>query len=159
MAFKFRDLMIDVLPKLDAGTAVALCPSPSGAQHQIYCQSPSYYCPAPSAGFRDGILHLCPVPSGVQAQAFCASPSAAPAAAQAACPAPSGALHICPAPSAVQQQAVAETAGFDDGSLAAMTALREQLQKALAQVEEREKALRAAAAAAGVPKSPETPES
>jgi hypothetical protein len=156
MAFKLKDLMVDVLP--GAGGAAgqnqqAQCPTPSIPQP---CPIPSLtqHCPVPS------IVH-CPAPSGFVG---CVSPSVP----QPLCPFPS--LHTqcpfpsinqaamaCPAPSITHANGLAafncpfpsltNTGGgaVNATQLSDLAILKQQLQQHLAQVEQQEQAAHAAA--------------
>lgn len=129
MAFKFKDLMIYVLPKAEAADA-SPCPAPSAGEEALYCAMPSLLCPLPSVP-AERMAGICIPPSATPLN-LCLAPSA-------------GQQDVgpqCVFPTAFAQQAQAQAAaGFDETSLEAMAALKAELQKALAQVEEHERAL------------------
>lgn len=136
MAFKLKDLMITLLPPAGAAevcpTASApearFCPTASatdprlctpGSVRVVYCPPgslPVLVLPAPAP--------LCPTASA----GFCPTASAEAAAEEAA------AEGVCPTASAPAESAL---------SLEGLAALKQQLQQALAQVEEQERALEA----------------
>lgn len=153
MAFKLKDLMVDVLPGAGAAQPPAQCPNPS----VVHCPMPSVtqHCPVPS------VIH-CPPPS---AQALCAAPSGAPQplcpfpSVQTQCPFPSvnAAAMACPSPSVTTTgQAMAFNCPFPSvtntgggapnaAQLADLATLKQNLQQALAQVEQHEQTVHAAA--------------
>ncbi len=128
MAFKLKDLMIDVLPGAQGAQAVnpaAQCPIPSAVTHL----AAGIVCPIPSAH-----TTLCPYPS-----------------AHYPCPIPSAqivAQGICPMFSAVQPSltcAAALAQPTDGTHMANLAILKQQLQQALDQVNQHEAAVHAAA--------------
>lgn len=141
MAFKLKDLMISLLPGPGAACPTAsapdaqLCPTasagrfcPAASVQVVFCPTvsapvfllpatPAQFCPTASAGLQ---LQFCPTAS---AGRFCPTASAE-AAAEPACPTASAPM---------------ESAAGAEG----LAALKQQLQQALAQVEEQERALAA----------------
>jgi hypothetical protein len=162
MAFKLKDLMVDLLPGAGAAgqnppgcpqASAVHCPLPSVTQH---CPMPSIvHCPAVSAAQAcvspSMVQPLCPFPSiGTQ----CISPSFQQAMA-AACLPPSN--DPCPWPSILAPNAMAQIAcpfpsltnpgagTVDATQLTNLATLKQQLQQHLAQVEQHEQAVHAAA--------------
>jgi hypothetical protein len=154
MAFKLKDLMVDLLP--GAGAAAGpnppgQCPSPS----VVHCAVPSVtqHCPVPSivhcgvsvvlaCAAPSVVQPLCPFPSvGTQ----CPSPSVHPAAM--ACPSPSVANPNAMAQVACPFPSLTNTGGAQPNAaqLADLATLKQQLQQQLAQVEQHEQAVHAAA--------------
>jgi len=148
MAFKFQDLMVNVLPGAGAAAAkgAAQCPVPSVTQH---CPVPSMvHCPAPSA------QPACAAPSAIQ-QPLCPFPSI-----NTQCPFPSMNEEMaCPSPSVTTQgQAMAFNCPFPSvttqgpptaDQTAQLDALRTQLKDHLAKVDAHEEHLKAG----GLPKT------
>jgi hypothetical protein len=138
MAFKLKDLIISLLPQPDAERA---CPTAS---------ADARFCPTASAGF-------CPTasagrcsPASVQV-VFCPTPSAPvlvmPATPFQFCPtASAGRGDFCPtasAEAAVEARPTASAPAESAAGLEGLTTLKQQLQQALAQVEEQERAMAA----------------
>jgi len=161
MAFKLKDLMVDVLP----GTGTA-----AGQNPPAQCPQPSVpHCPLPS------VVQHCPLPSIVHcAVSVAAAGCFAPSVQQPLCPFPSVqpcqfpsvnqmVAAQCPFPSvptqcqspSVNQMVAAQcpfpsvnnpgTGAPDASQLSDLATLRQQLQQALAQVDQHEQALHAAA--------------
>lgn len=155
MAFKLKDLMVDVLPGAGAAgqnqpaqcpsPSIPQCPMPSVTQHCpvpsiVHCQAPSGYvgcaahsvahplCPFPS------VQTQCPFPSLNQAMA-CPSPSITNANANAMAP------LACPFPSLTNTDAGQVNAS----QLSDLATLKQQLQQQLDQVTQHEAAVHAAA--------------
>jgi hypothetical protein len=139
MAFKLKDLIISLLPQAGAERA---CPTASAIDPR--------FCPTASADF-------CPTASAARVQVvFCPTASApvlvmpatpfqfCPTASAAFCPTASAALQFCPTASAAEAAEACPTASAPTESAAGregLAALKQQLQQALAQVEEQEKAM------------------
>lgn len=165
MAFKLKDLMVDLLPGAGAaGQNPAQCPAPSAVHcplFSIHCPMPSMHCPTPSV--------LPPCTAFTVAQQACVSPSVA----QPLCPFPSvgtqcpfpslqqaaacisPSVNPCNSPSMNAPAALAQVAcpfpsltnpgGTDAAQLTGLATLKEQLRAQLAQVEQHEQAVHAAA--------------
>jgi hypothetical protein len=127
MAFKLKDLMVDLLPGGGAGQNPAQCPKPSAVQcplHSIHCPMPSMHCPTPSV-----------IP-----------PCTAFTVAQQACVSPSLVQPLCPLPSVPTQfPSLTNPTGVDATQLNSLATLKEQLRAQLAQVEQHEQVVHAAA--------------
>lgn len=136
MAFKLKDLMIDVLPGSPGAQAAnppAQCPIPSGGTQPLVAGA---MCPIPSAQNT-----LCPFPS-VMAQGICPMFSATS-------PGMIQAQGICPMFSAVQPTTAACGAvaaqSPDVAHMTNLATLKQQLQQALDQVNQHEETVHAAA--------------
>lgn len=163
MAFKLKDLMVDLLPGAGAaGQNPAQCPAPSAVHCpllSIHCPTPSMHCPTPSI--------IPPCTAFTVAQQACASPSVA----QPLCPFPSvgtqcnlpsmnalaapaclpPSVNPCNLPSmnalaaACTFPSLTNPTGTDAAQLTSLATLKEQLRVQLAQVEQHEQAVHAAA--------------
>jgi hypothetical protein len=130
MAFKLKDLMISLLPP----GGERACPTASAPDAR--------FCPTASAD-------LCPTASAGRMQVvFCPTASAPflvmPATPFQFCPTASAGLQFCPTASAEMGAEACPTASAPTESVAGaegLSALKQQLQQALAQVEEQEKAM------------------
>ena len=126
MAFKLKDLMINLIPQ-GVGKGRPGCAPASGVGQ--FCGTPSAgagFCGTPSAG----AAGFCGTPSA-GAAGFCGTPSAGAA----FCGTPSAGAAFCGTPSA------GVAAGDPRAALEGLVLLKQQLLHALAQVEEQEKAL------------------
>jgi hypothetical protein len=135
MAFKLKDLIISLLPK----GAERACPTASAIDPRFCPTASAAFCPTASAGRIQVVF--CPTPSApvlvMPATPFCPTASAAfcpTASAARDCPTASAqmAAEACPGASAP-----GESVEGPEG----LAALKQQLQQALAEVEEQEKAL------------------
>jgi hypothetical protein len=134
MAFKLKDLIISLLPQAGAERA---CPTASATDARLCPTASAFdprFCPTASAGLAARVV-FCPTAS--------APVLVMPATPFQFCPTASAGLAFCPTASAEvaadcpTASAPAESASSPEG----LAALKQQLQQALARVEEQEKAL------------------
>lgn len=165
MAFKLKDLIINLLPPAGAGAECPTASAPGGARFCPTASADARFCPTASATID---ARFCPTASA--GMVFCPTASApvllVPAAAGQFCPTASagigGIAQFCPTASAgiagIAQFCPTASAGFAAGveavcptasaptesvTLEGLAALKQQLQEALTQVEEQERALAA----------------
>jgi hypothetical protein len=169
MAFKLKDLMVDLLPGTGAAGqqppagcppgSIGHCPLPSVTQHcplpsVVHCGVSAQFCAAPSLAAPlcpfPSVNTQCPFPSIKQDAAACPSPSVLSPNALA----PAGG---CPSPSIKNQDAMAQLAcpfpsltntgpgPVNAQQLTDLATLKEQLRQQLALVEQHEQAVHAAA--------------
>jgi hypothetical protein len=139
MAFKLKDLMINLIPP-GPGKGRPDCAPASAAQFCGTASAGAGFCGTPSAG----AAGFCGTASAGAPAGFCGTPSAGAAG---FCGTASAGAQFCGTPSAGAGfcgTASAGVAGDPRAALEGLVLLKQQLLHALAQVEEHEKALEAA---------------